>query len=199
MKCLIMFLVLALAGCASPLNERNAHNYADQGAAAQQAGDWDVARRCWAKVVVNAQLAGMTDEEQAIAFYEYGRSCGVTCFYEKSEKYLLKALALDRASGGPVHMSLLELARLNFDQGKYQIANHYFGQLTAIYARARAAEKDPAGVALVYEEFSKSLANVNKHDEAKKYRRMSEQLKRKARGRKSDTERTPYGKHCSKN
>lgn len=190
-------LMFALSGCASTLNESNAHNYANAGFVAQQDGDWDMARRHWAKAAVNAQLAGMPDSQQAIAFHEYGRSCGVTCFFDQSEEYLLKSLALDKSSGGPIHMSLLELARLNFDQKKYKEANRYYEQLPALYDKANAAEQDPAGVALVYKEFSLSLESTGRDKESEKYSKLSEQLKKNVRSNASNTERTPYGMHCS--
>lgn len=193
MKHLVIILVFVLSGCASTLNERNAHHYANAGVAAQQAGDWEMARRHWSRAAVNAQLAGMTDKQQAIAFYEYGRSCGATCFFDESEKYLLMSLELDKSGGGPIHMSLLELARLNFDQKKYKEANRYFEQLPALYEKEKAAEKDPAGVALAYKEFSISLENTGRVKEAEKYSKISEQLEKIVKGNESNTERTPYG------
>ena len=128
-------------GCVSTLNERNAHNYANAAVAAQEAGDWESARRNWAKAATNAQLAGMSEKQMAIAYYEYARASGATCFFEESEKYLKESLALDRANNGPIHMSLLELARLKLAQGKYEEANNYFEQLIPIYERQKAVEK----------------------------------------------------------
>ncbi|MEW8071014.1 MAG: tetratricopeptide repeat protein [Candidatus Thiodiazotropha sp.] len=196
-KYLVLVFALTLSGCVSTLNERHAHKYANAAVAAEKAGNWDMSRRYWARAAVNARLAGMTEKQQAIAYYEYGRSCGVTCFYEESQKYLLKSLELDKASGGPVHMALLELARLNLDQAKYEEANRFFEQLPNLYSEVNAEEADPAGVALVYEEFSRSLENVGRGVEAQKYQELSKQLREKGQGRESNTERTPYGQHCS--
>ncbi len=185
-------------GCVSTLNERNAHNYANAAVAAQEAGDWESARRNWAKAATNTQLAGMSEKQMAIAYYEYARASGATCFFEESEKYLKESLALDRANNGPIHMSLLELARLKLAQGEYEEANNYFEQLIPIYERQKAVEKDPVGVSVVYGEFSNSLLKAGRSAEAAQYEQRSKALKEASAGQKSPSEITPYGQHCAK-
>jgi tetratricopeptide (TPR) repeat protein len=197
LKWIALIASLSLTGCVSTLNEKNAHNYANAAVAAQDAGDWDSARRNWAKAASNAQLAGMSEKQLAIAYYEYGRASGATCFFEESEKYLRQSLAFDQENDGPIHMALLELARLKLAQGKYEEANAFFEELIPIYGRQKAAENDPAGVSLVYNEFANSLVKVGRFVEAAKYEERSKALKEASAGRKSPSEVTPYGQHCS--
>jgi tetratricopeptide (TPR) repeat protein len=191
----LLALVFLLSGCASTLNQRNAHEYANAGQSAQLSGNWDAARRYWAKAVVNARLGGMTDKQLAIAYYEYGRSLGATCFFDESEKYLKEAFELDSKNGGPVHMALLELGRLNLDQKKYQAATSYYEQLPSIYEALDAASKVPAGVAETYSEYSTALSASGNKSKANQFNFLAQKLASEATS-PSTTERTPYGKHC---
>ncbi len=124
MKILILVLVpVLMVGCASAINKKSAVIHARSAQTEIANGNWDSARRHWAKAVVNAELGKMKPQARAVFNYEYGRSLGVTCFYSESEQYLKKAYDLDKAINGPIYMSVLELARLNYDQGKYEKAN----------------------------------------------------------------------------
>lgn len=197
MKIILLFAVFIVGGCASAINERNAHNYANAAASAVQAGNWESARRNWAKAVTNAQLGGMSGQQLSIAYYEYGRAAGATCHFEESENYLSKSLTFDQTNNGPTHMPLLELARLKLAQRQYGEAINYFELLIPIYELHKAAEEDPAGVAEVYKELSDSLAQVGREREAKKYQGLSKALKETSTEKQSSSEITPYGQHCS--
>lgn len=193
----LLAVLLLVSGCASSLNQRNAHQYANAGQAAQLNNNWDIARRHWAKAVVNTRLGHATEKQLAVAYYEYGRSLGATCFFDESEKYLKGALEFDSKNGGPTHMDLLELGRLNLDQKKYQAATYYYGQLSGIYEVRGAASIDPAGVAEVYFEHAAALSASGQTVEANKFRTMGENLGSTATS-PTTTERTPYGKYCKK-
>lgn len=197
MKVIVLLAVFMVGGCASAINERNAHNYANAAASALQAGDWESARRNWAKAATNAQLGGMSEKQLSIAYYEYGRASGATCHFEESENYLSKSLTLDQANNGPVHMPLLELARLKLALRQYGEAINFFELLIPIYELHKAAEEDPAGVSVVYKELSNSLAHLGREREAEKYQELSKALKKASAGKHSSSEITPYGQHCS--
>ena len=64
---------LGIAGCAAPINMRNADVHAQAGYSAQRNGDWDTARRQFAQAVVNADLGGAEAHGKAIVNYEYVR------------------------------------------------------------------------------------------------------------------------------
>ena len=90
---LAMFLLLCFfsSGCitwATPINRYNATQHADAAFAASTTGDWDLARREWAKAVYNADLGNLEPEKRAVFYYEYGRSMGVNCFFDIAEEYL---------------------------------------------------------------------------------------------------------------
>ena len=192
----VLVLVLLLGACAAPVNRKSSENHAMAAQAALNNGDWDSARRQWAQAVVNAELGNENPRKLATLYYEYGRALGVNCFFDKSSMYLNKAYELDKANSGPVHMSLLELARLNYDQKKYSQAVPYYEKLLPIYKKYDAEKRDPTGVALVYEEYSKSLTSIGEDTKAATFAKRSSELK--SAGNQSNAERTPYGTQCVK-
>jgi tetratricopeptide (TPR) repeat protein len=93
---IVLCFSLTMPACVSSINTLNANKYADAAFSATEAGDWDSARRYWARAVVNAELAKMPPQQFAVFNYEYGRALGVQCFFDEAERYLLKAYELDR-------------------------------------------------------------------------------------------------------
>jgi tetratricopeptide (TPR) repeat protein len=149
-----------LAGCApfaQDLNKYNAARYADAGLAALNRGDWDAARRAYARAAVNADLGRAPTRTRSVMYYEYGRASGVTCFYEHAEEYLSKALTLDEESSGPTHYPLIELARLNLDRGKYAEAVPYFERVLPIVEKLNSEALDPIGFADLLDEYAVHL------------------------------------------
>ena len=80
---LLATATVVLSGCVSAINEKVAANYSQVGAQAQARGDWDTARRAYARSANNVDLAGSSVQRRAIFHYEYGRSLGATCFFEE--------------------------------------------------------------------------------------------------------------------
>jgi len=171
-------------------------NHTTSAQAALNKGDWETARMHWAKAVVNAELGNSNPQRLSTLYYEYGRSLGVSCFFEKSETYLNKAKEIDKTHSGPIHMSLLELARLNYDQKKYAQAATYFEQLLPIYNKHNAKTIDPTGVALVLKEYSSALNSIGKKEKAASLEKQATELAKS--NKPSNTERTPYGAECVK-
>jgi tetratricopeptide (TPR) repeat protein len=196
MKYFVLISFIFLTACVSTLNQRNAHNHAISGQIAQENGNWDDARRHWAKAVINARLADMNNKSLSIAYYEYGRSSGATCFFTESEKYLNLALDIDKKRNGPVHMSILELARLHASQSNLAKAVTYYEQLPAIYKeRYYLEQRDPHGTGIVWEEYSEALSSLGKNEQAEQYHQKAIALK--AKSSSSNSEITPYGQFCT--
>jgi tetratricopeptide (TPR) repeat protein len=194
---LIVISLLTLTGCVNSINQRSEINHARTAYSAQQRGDWDKARRHWAKAIVNANLANEPALNLAVLNYEYGRSLGVTCFFDKSEHYLKTANEVDARLSGPVHMSLLELARLKYFQKDYSAAASYYKKLPSIYKKLNAEEIDPISVAMIYEEYSDSLNNIGNKSESMTYKQRAENLRNENPGKSSGIENTPYGTQCT--
>jgi len=192
---LILFAVL-ITGCATAVEQRIATNYAIAGANAQKRGDWDAARRNFARAVANAELARSAPGERAILHYEYGRSLGATCFFDKAEKELNFAHQLDKEARQPLYLSLVELARLNLDQKKFIQALSYFQQALPELDRANAPYEVPVDYADILEEYALALDGVGRNEDAAVTRQGLTQIRTANPKGCSITDRTPYGKHC---
>lgn len=193
------FLVL-LTGCASEINQRNATRYMIMGTQAQASGDWDGARRAYARAAVNGELAGLPAETQAMFAYEYGRSTGVTCFFDHSETWLNKAYELDKKAGQPLYFSLDELGRLMLAQAKYTQAAGYFERGIAELNKVEFFNKSPSA-AIAYadllDDYELALLKSGAAAEAGNIKKRASEIRSKYPNQESSTERTPYGKYCT--
>lgn len=186
----------ALAACSNPINERTARNYSMLAYNAQQAGDWITARTYWGRAAINAELGGSAPQRLAVLWYEYGRSSGVICDWPEAESGLTKAFELDRASNGPSHMSLVELARMNLDRQRYGAAIGYFERANAIVADGKLETVDPIGYAHLLDEYAVALQNVGRISEAAEFRKQAARLRNAYPASETRTDRTPYGSQC---
>lgn len=187
-----------LCGCATAINERVATNYGRAGAAAQSRGDWDAARRAYARAANNADLAGASPQRRAVFHYEYGRALGATCFFTEAEVELNLAYDFDKQAGQPLYLSLVELARLNLDQQHFQKAVLYFERALPELDQANTATDAPMAYADILDEYASALSNLGrKQDSSNATKRASELRGANPKGF-SITDRTPYGKQCTK-
>ncbi|ARU24277.1 MULTISPECIES: hypothetical protein [Ralstonia solanacearum species complex] len=191
-----LVLIPVLAGCVSAVSERVSANYTRLGAAAQEQGDWDAARRAYARATLNADEAGLPADRRAIVHYEYGRSLGATCFFEQSERELHTAYELDQRAGHPVYLSLIELARLMLDQQKFVQSTTYFERALPALDAAGAAAKAPAAYADILDEYAQALTGAERSTEASTVLERADALRGDHPGKRSITDRTPYGKFC---
>lgn len=197
MKILILVLICGtFVGCASALNKKSALIHARSAQAEIANGNWDSARRHWAKAVVNGELGEMTPQAQAVFNYEYGRSLGVTCNYSESEIYLRKAYDLDKAINGPIYMSILELARLNYDQSKFKKAKEYYAQVIPLLDSVSTEKESPMEYSNVLLEYSDVLFRQGVIHKAESLKKHAEQIRVENPEGYSITDRTPYGRHC---
>lgn len=193
---LVAICSLLLTGCSNPINLKNAQNYYDAGQLAMRNGDWELARINFSKAVINSQLGNAPDRSRSMTLYEYARAAGVTCFYDEADKYLRQALELDRASNGPIYYPLIELARLNLDQGKFSEAVPYFKEVDPIFLEIDVIKKDPVGYADFLDEYATALKGAELQTEVVKIREREKDIRARNQGVVSRAERTPYGKHC---
>ncbi len=159
-----LIIMLPATGCASDINARNAKQHAGAADAASKAGDWTTARKQWSQALVNAQLAGAAPQQLAVFNYEYGRALGVQCFWDESEKYLLKAYQIDHETGGPEFMSLLELSRLKYDQKQYDKSVPYYMRAIEALEKVNASTKAPAEFSVVLDDYANACCGQVKTD-----------------------------------
>lgn len=189
-------LALGVAGCANPVAMYTAQKYWDGATAAEKRGDWRAAQSVWKAAIPRIQVAGGSDRQVAIALYEYGRSSGVICDWIEAERGLTESLQIDRRVKGPVSMSLVELARLNLAQSKYDRAKDYFAQAFAIFAGTDVETTDPLGYADALDEYSTSIEKSSSPEATQQYRQRAAQLRATFPKGQSHTDITPYGTQC---
>ena len=194
----IMVCLVLISGCAHNINIHNAAKHAEAGDSAILRDDWDTARREYAQAAVNADLGRAPARARSVMYYEYARACGVTCHYELAEEYLHKSLKLDEESSGPIHFPLIELARLYLDQGKYDQAVPYFERALPVVENLGAATIDPIGFAEFLEEYAIALDMSGRPTDSSILKDRSADIRGLHPSAKSNTDRTPYGKHCTK-
>lgn len=195
---LTLLLTSSMVGCVTAINEKNATYYEQVGIAAQQRGDWDASRKAFARAANNADLANTSPKNRAILHYEYGRSLGVTCFYKEAERELELAYNLDKQTGQPLYYSLVELARLNLDTQNYSQAATYFDKAMQGLNRANAVKESPIAYADILDEYSTALAGLGRKNESSELEKRANAIRGKNPKGGSITDRTPYGKQCTK-
>jgi hypothetical protein len=210
----VIALTVLLTGCVSELNRRNAERYALAGAINQrnavqyaQNGEqtkardsWDTARRAYARAVVNGELAGLPAKTQALLMYEYGRSLGVTCFFDLAETWLNNAYEQDKQADQPLYLSLDELGRLMFDQRKYPQATEYLGRGIKLLDEADFYKSSP-GAAIAYadilDEYALALSKSGNDAKVSDIKKRAAEIRSQYPNQISSTDRTPYGKYCT--
>ena len=195
---LLVTTTVALSGCVSAINEKVADNYSQVGAQAQARGDWDTARRAYARSANNVDLAGSSIQRRAIFHYEYGRSLGATCFFEEAERELNLSFELDKQGRQPLYLSLIELARLTLDQKKFAQSIAYFERAFPELDQANAAKDAPAAYADILDEYAAALVGAGRSDVAARSTQRGAEIRGANPKGRSLTDRTPYGKHCTK-
>lgn len=196
LKYLCLVLLIAVSGCAAPINIRNANAYAQAGAAAWGRGDWEMAMRQYGRAVVNADLGSADPQFKASVNYEYGRVAGVLCKYEDSEKYLIRSKEfLEMADQSP-YLVLLELALLNDKQGKFDRSSTYYSQLIPMMESAGLRSKYPLGAADVYDRYASALEHQGRTSEAVARKNEASIIRASNRDARPFGAFTPYGSRC---
>lgn len=192
-------VVLVVAGCGSwdPTKGISAKGHADSGAAYERQGAWWQARSEFEAAARDLEKDVPGGPLYAVVYYEYGRCLGVTGRFEEAEVWLKKALQRDQARRVPTFMDLTELARLNFDQGKFAEAISYFEPLIQELDRIGAPTQTPAAYSDILREYSEALVKVGRIDDAKQKQKIVADLQEKFPNQRSITDRTPYGKFSS--
>lgn len=192
-----VLLVWVLSGCASSINEHNANTYARSASLASKQGDWEAARKMWARAVVNASLAHADKRYLAVLNYEYARALGVTCFYDEARQYFEAAYALDRETGGPTFMSLAELGRMQLARGDNEKASVYMARAYEEGQTAQLEKHDPVGLADLIDDHARALEAQGNMGGAQEKRRFASMLRAANPGARTKTDITPYGTHCA--
>jgi tetratricopeptide (TPR) repeat protein len=190
---LLAFLVSA---CTNPINLKTASMYAEGCRGFQAQNEWWKARRACGRAAVNAKLGGAPNQTIAILWYEYGRTSGAICDYAEAQRGFDEAMKLDQATGGPVYMSLLEMARLNSAQGKFIEAANYYEKFWLAVPKNLAEKEDPVGSAEALEEQAEAYRQIGNTALSQSTKDLAQKLRAANPNKQSKTDHTPYGKYC---
>jgi len=196
MRILLTLLPFILVACVNPINLHTANEYFQGGQSNMAQGKWFNARMSYGRALTNANVGGANDKVKAVYAYEYGRASGAICDWKESERGLLLANELDKKTNGPVHMSLVELARMYSANGSLEKSKQYFSLAKESLDKIQADTKDSIGYANILDEYSKVLTKLGDNDEAKALKTRELEIRSIFKDRKSGHDVTPYGKHC---
>lgn len=197
-RLIIPFILLVFIGCANPINRVTFDKYYGWGVGAEDAEDYELARENYYRALVNARMGNLEPQYHAASSYSLARMLGILCDHENAEMLLLDAVKFDQESNGPVHMSYLELARLKFDQKRYNEAIPYFEKALEIVDNEEFFNADPIGFAIIFEEYSIALREIGKTGEAEIYSKRAIEIREKYPEKEAIAERTPYLISCEK-
>jgi tetratricopeptide (TPR) repeat protein len=141
------------------MKEANIHYEAANNFEAQ--GDFVSAREQYWKALVAARLGGAEPATISMLTYEFGRTTGYACHLEESETFLLESLemegGLSERNPRNIGIRLFELARLTYDQKRYDDAAKYYSRGLSEVEKIKGAQSDPIAFANIYEEYADAL------------------------------------------
>lgn len=197
MKGIVILAVMLVSGCAGTLHRETARQYYGGGQQAVEEGRWADARVSYGRAYSNAEMGNLPDRLKAVIIYEYGRTSGAVCDWEESEEALLKAVELDERTGGPVYMSLIELARMNRARGSLEASADYFGRAKTILDEGKVDTHDPLGYARVLAQYASVLDSLGREEEAAPLQARADTIRAAFPDRSPAHQQTPYGQFCT--
>lgn len=150
-KLIFLTVSVGLFGCATDFNQKNADRYYDAGRQAESQGNWPQAREMYTRALINARTSSATPEYISAVTYNLGRATGYTCDFDRAESLIREALELEQGLPQPSASNITkrwsELARLNFDQGKYAASARWYALAVPELERMGILTIDPVGFA----------------------------------------------------
>ncbi len=159
----IISVLLALAGCANPINQHTATNYYQSGEAALANHDYLTAKESFRRALINARLGHMGPEAEGQVLMKLGIVLGNLCEHDQAEEAFSEAVkAYDKAYGDHSPRTFVargELAQHSYDIGHYANAVRYFQDALPLGEKMLEA-KDPVGFSYVLDDYADALARV---------------------------------------
>lgn len=197
---LVVLAMLALAGCANPVNRRTAEHYFDAGSRAELAGDLVLAERNYDRALLNARIGHSPAAGISMLLYNLGRVKGRLCKFDEARTLLEEALALDSAEPatepGVMSMRLFELARLHAAHGAHAKAAAYFERALPMVRKLGMSEVDPIALADALEAYARSAEASEATANAMQARDEAKTLRLSNPGRMAGFVAVPYPTEC---
>jgi tetratricopeptide (TPR) repeat protein len=195
-------LLTLLNGCAHDLNRVNAQRYYDVGLRAESARDWPAAKEAYRRALINARLAQAPQDGISATTYNLGRMTGYTCDFAEAENLLREALQLEQTLPSPdvsnVTKRLSELARISFDQGKFQESASYYERSVPELEKLNVLNIDPMGYAIYLEDYATALDRSGNTNKATQIRKRAESIRSNNTGKSAKFIPLHYRDICGK-
>lgn len=192
--------VLALVGCANPVNRKTAEHHFVAGSRAEFAGDLVLAERNYDRALFDARVGNAPVAGISMLLYNLGRVKGRLCKFDASQSLLEEALALDLSEPGTepgvLSMRLFELARLHAARGSHATAAAYFERALPIVRELGMSVEDPIALADALETYAMSAQAAAAAPEAVQARAEASALRNANPGRVATFVAVPYPATC---
>ena len=168
--CFVLTALIIAAGCANPINARTATRYYDAGAAAEDRGDFVLARQYFHRMYVNTQIGFLGPAAEAHSLYEWARVSGYLEKREDVEWAFPRVLELIVQAKGKADdlraPALSEFARYLYDTRQHERAVSVFHDAVAALEARGIEKEDPVGYAAFLDEYAESLKSLGRANEA---------------------------------
>jgi tetratricopeptide (TPR) repeat protein len=153
-------------------------------------GDYVSAREQFWKALVAARSAGAPPATLSMLTYEFGRTTGYTCHLKESEEFLTESVKMEEAlperNSRNMGIRFFELARLMYDQQRYQEAATYYSRAIQEVEQSNSTGTDPIAFADIHEEYADALARSGNASLAQEELRKAKSLRDANPGRTAD-------------
>jgi len=165
-KLIPLLFVVLLSACVNPINLHTGREYFQGGLENAKEGKWFNARMAFGRAWTNANLGKADDKVTAVYAYEYGRASGAICDWDEAERGLKRSYELDVKTKGPIHMDLLELARMYHGKGALDKSEEYFHLGKNELDKIQADTRDSIGYANILAEYAVVLSALGESKKA---------------------------------
>jgi tetratricopeptide (TPR) repeat protein len=172
---------VALAGCATAINQKNADIYYEAALRAEASKNWSGAKEMYSRSLANARSGGASPAYISAVTYNLGRMTGYTCEYADAEKLLLESVSLEQGLPTPNMGNLTkrwsELAQITYDQGKYAESAKWFAVAIPELEKLNIVSKDPIGYAAYLDDYAQSVEKSGQVQQASVIRQRAASLR----------------------
>lgn len=196
LKTTLVLSLFTLSGCYYQHNINTSATYYIDGKTFLEEDNWQEAKTAFENAWAKAKLEMAPDKDIALFAYEYGRTSGALCDWKNSERALLTALELDKESAGPIHLTLIELARMYHKQGKMKLSESYFKQGKAELDKLSAETFSYVEFADILEEYATVLITNGNNNKAQQLNKRAAEIRKVFIDKNNRQAPTPYGLYC---
>lgn len=142
---LLAYLLVALMGCANPLNRATSDRYSQTCSDAERAGNMRVAAEACYRAYVNVEWGNLGPEAKSEKLYNFGRVLRKSGRYTDAKEALTRSLSEEEKLSGINSIKsgrrMAELSATYFELKQYEKGTPYLDAIIPITAQYTASEK----------------------------------------------------------